>query len=463
MPQGGVVIMVDNILISMHEGMPYQHGQFPFVKFEHIPTSTFYADSPLVDLIPLNREYNESRTDIAEAARRMGRPQLVAQRGSIVPSKITNEAGLVIEYKQGTPPPQPMQLTPLPQYVVDQQDRILMDIEDITGQHEVTRGQAPSGITAGTAISYLGERDNQFLTPEYQSVEDGYGKLAEQSLELFIQYVDIPRKIKTIGADMAFDTMQLSGADIKGGTDVRVEPGSAIGQSRAAQNAHVQDMFSLGLIDQTTALRLMEVGGMSKVMDILHVAEKKAQRENIKMKSLKPEQMEEAEQKFQMQQMEQMLANPLGGGMPTDPMAPQGMPADPMAPQGGPAMEGEPTGEPMGMGDPMMAGPPEPPKMPPVIPVDDFDVHEIHIEVHNKFRMSQEYEMLSPELKDQFAQHVDMHEALQMQKVIMDQSMMAPQGGEEMPMGPDAGGGPEDMMAENGQVPDPLSQGGPLG
>lgn len=489
LPQGGVVIMVDDILIDLHEGLPYKHGQYPYVKFEHIPTSTFYADSPLVDVIGLNREYNESRTDISDYARKMGRPQLLAQRNSIVTSKVTNEAGLIIEYRQGTPPPQPLALTPLPQYVVDQQDRILMDIEDITGQHEVTRGQAPAGITAGTAINYLGEKDNQFLTPEYQSMEDGYGKLAEQTLELFVQYVDVPRKIKTIGADMAFDTMALSGSDIEGGTDVRVEPGSSVGQSKAASDARVMDMFAMGLITQDTALRLIEIGGSQKVVDLLHVAEKKAQRENIKMKALTPDQI----MMHQMEAMQQsLMAPPAPMGAPPmgAPMDPEG-PTDPggMGDTEGPgdAQLGNQGAMPGGMGlpqSPTLPGDPNapmgPPPVSPVVPVDDFDVHEIHVETHNKFRMSQEYEMLDPAVKDQFAQHVKSHEDMLIQKQMMDFLQMSdgsaptdPNGGSLPGIPPGAGPGdpgvsgdspmgPGATMAGNGQVPD-MTSGGPNG
>jgi hypothetical protein len=53
---------------------------------------------------------------------------------------------------------------------------------------------------------------------------------------------------------------------------------------------------------------------------------------------------------------------------------------------------------------------------PAIISVDDFDMHEIHVETHNKFRMSQEYEILPDEVKQQFAEHVAQHEAAIQQK-----------------------------------------------
>jgi hypothetical protein len=411
MPEGGVIISIDDYIVSMtRDGMPYNHGQYPFTKFEHIPTSTFYGDSPLVDLNPLQREYNTLRSQIAEAGNRMAKPQLLAQKGSIVPSKITNEPGLVIEYKAGFAAPQPLALSPLPQYYVDQQDRVLTDMEDIGGQHDVSRGNAPAGVTAGTAIAFLQEADNSYRTPQFQNIEDGYSRIAYQTIENFVQFVDIRRKIKTIGADGSFDTMLLTGADLKNGTDIRIQQGSSIGVSKAAQDARVMDMFGMGLIDQPLALRLLEVGGAQKILDMMQVAERKAQRENIKMKMLKPEEIMMAQQQFEMQQqMMQMQAAESGAMMEEMP----------------------------------------PMEMPPIVPADDFDIHEKHIEIHNTFRMSQEYEILSPELKEQFEAHIAMHEQF-LQQQQMQQLMMQMQMGqtEDPEMGP---GG---TMSGNGQVPD---------
>jgi hypothetical protein len=427
-PNGGVVISIDDVLISVYkDGFPYDHMMYPFTKFEHIPTATFYADSPIVDLSQLQKEYNGLRSEIAEAGRRMAKPQLIAPMGSIVPSKLTNEPGLVIQYKPGMAPPQPLPLSPLPQYYLDQQDRVLNDWIDISGEREVSRGDTPPGVTSGTAISYLQEASNQYLTPQFQSIEQGVEKIATQTVELFVQYVDIPRKIRTIGADGAFDTMLLKGADIASGTDIRIESGSSYAKSKAAQEARVMDMFAVGIIDQQAAARMLEIGGVQKIMDTLNVAERKAQRENIKMKMMTVEDVEMARQEAMEQIMTQLPPEALEN--PEIMAELENMPA------------------------------------PAIIPVDDFDMHEVHVETHNKFRMSQEYEILPDEVKQQFAEHVAQHEAAIQQKQLQQFLQMIPGDGSEAggpPMGGDsmevpiAGPemGPGAMMAPNGAVPD---------
>jgi len=252
-------------------------------------------------------------------------------------------------------------------------------------------------------------------------------KIATQTIELFVQYVDIPRKIRTVGADGAFDTMLLRGADIASGTDIRIEPGSSYAKSKAAQEARVMDMFAVGIIDQPTAVRMLEIGGVQKIMDTLNVAERKAQRENIKLKMLTPMEIEQT----RMQAMQEMMAQ-----LPPE------------------AME-----------DPEIMAEIENMPAPPLVPVDDFDMHEVHIETHNKFRMSQEYEILPEEVKQQFASHVAEHERIVQQKQLMNFLEMipgdgseaggAPMGGDSMEVpvpGPEMG--PGGTMAPNGAVPD---------
>jgi hypothetical protein len=174
-PKGGMVqVVADNILYCTKDGIPYQHGEYPFTKIEHIPTGQFYAESSITDYIPLQREYNRTRSQITEAKNRMAKPQLLYAKGSIDPAKITTEPGLAIPYKPGLPPPTPMPLVPLPNYVLEEQDRIISDMEDISGQHQVSKGEAPPGVTAATAISYLQEKDDGILSHTFESVEEAW-------------------------------------------------------------------------------------------------------------------------------------------------------------------------------------------------------------------------------------------------------------------------------------------------
>lgn len=416
LPNGGLLILVDDVLVGAYtDGMPYKHGEYPYTKIEHLSNDTFFADSPLADLIELQKEFNDVRTQIGVAAKRMGNPQLLAQQGSIVPGRMTNEPGQQILYRPGTPPPSPLPLQPLPEYVVNQLQQIVQDFEDLSGQHEVSKGSTPTGVSAGTALAFLKETDDNYLTPQYQNIEDAFERIAVQTLSLFQEFVDVPRRIKVIGADGAFDSTLLAGADVDGASDIRVEPGSSIGQSQAAKRAAIMDMFSVGILqDPTQALRLLEVGGAQKVLDTVSVAEKKAMRENTKLKSLANEEGMSLLQQHTDENMQQMLTE-MAQSISTEPEIDE--------------MTGQPVAPPEMVSPELLAQDPEvvaslQEMIPPFIPADDFDMHAIHIDVHNRYRMGQEYETLPDEVKAEFDKHVEMHKSL-MQSQMMEQLMMS--------------------------------------
>jgi hypothetical protein len=366
-PHGALITIIGNQIVQANEGWPYEHGEYPFSKFDHIPTGRFYGDSVVTDLISLQREYNRTRGQIIEAKNRMAKPQLIAPMGSVDPSKITTEPGQTILYRQGFAPPQPLQLQNLPSYVLQELDRIQSDMDDISGQHEVSKGNVPPGVTAATAISYLQEQDDTKLSHTIESVEEGLEKIAAHTLSHVVQYWDVPRMVKVVGTDGAFDTLMLKNSDLRGNTDIRMEAGSALPTSKAAKQAFIMDLMKMGFIDPAKGLEVMEIGGVQKLYEQIQVDIRQAQRENLKMRAITPEMLQ---QHFMQNPVAPPVQDPTG-----DPTAPADIPVEP----------------------------------PPMIPVNTWDAHDIHIETHNKFRKSQAFETLPEHTKAIFEEHVQNH------------------------------------------------------
>lgn len=68
----------------------------------------------------------------------------------------------------------------------------------------------------------------------------------------------------------------------------------------------------------------------------------------------------------------------------------------------------------------------------------EFDEHEIHIEEHNKFRKSQDYEDLAPEQQAQVDQHCEMHESYMRAQEMQYGQSTAAMGGQGGAPGPQA-------------------------
>lgn len=388
-PEGAVFTIVGDQVAQGVMGWPYEHGKYPFVKIEHIPGGKFYADSSIVDLIPLQREYNRTRGQIIEAKNRMAKPQLAAEKGSIDPSKITSEPGQVVLYTPGFQPPQPIPLQTLPSYVLQELDRILLDWSDIAGIHEVSQGNVPPGVTAATAISYLQEQDETKLSHTVDSIEMGIEKIAQMTLSYVGQFWDAQRVIKVTGADGTFDAMAFKGSDLKGNTDIMIEAGSALPTSRAAKQAMIMDFMKMGFITPEEGLEVLELGGINKIYDRLQVDKKQAQRENLKMSQVSLELLEMHMEQEMVRLTEQEADTITEDGIPLD-----------------------------------RDGIPIPPDL--VVAVNTYDNHAMHVQIHNDFRKSQSFDNQPQHVKELFDQHVNQHlAALEM----MQQGTMAAMGG----------------------------------
>jgi hypothetical protein len=421
-PEGGLVTVVDEHVVQRVNEWPFDHKDYPFTKFDHIPTGMFYSESVITDLIGPQREYNRTKGQSIESKNRMSKPQLAAAKGSVDPRKITSEPGLVVEYKPGLGAPQPIPLQGLPAYVMQSLDREIADMEDISSQHQVSRGENPGGgVTAATAISFLQERDDSLMTTAYHSVESGFEKMARHTISHVVQFWDVPRTVSVTGVDGSFDSIALQGTELSTGTDIRIEGGSALPVSKAAKQAFLMDMMKMGFVDPTKGLELMDMGGIDKLYDELKVDERQAQRENMRMARLEIEQIMQYEQQA-AQQLEM-------------------------------AQQADQMGQPIPNADPNTGAPLQMPSN--IIPVNTWDNHQLHIDVHNRYRKSQAFELLPEKLKQQFEYHVAMH-AMALNAAAMQAAMMPPA---EAGMGAqDSGGAP---LGSNQFGPPGSSEGAP--
>lgn len=422
-PQGGMITLVDQQVVQFEtSGLPYQHGQYPFTKFDHIPSGKFYSDSSITDVIPLQKEYNRTRSQIIEAKNRTAKPKFLYQKGSLDPTKINTEAGQFIEYKMGFERPTALPPIELPSYIFNDLQSVVADFEDLSGQHQVSKGSAPPGVTAATAINYLQERDDSYLTHTYQSDEEGWQKLGGQALSMMVQFWDVPRLVKVTGTDGAFDAVQLKGSDIANGTDIRIEGGSSMPTSKAAKQAFLMDLMKMGFIPPDKGLEMMDMGGMQKLYDNLKIDERQAQRENLRMRELQDADIEAA---GLVAAQQAGMAPPMGG----DPAA-MGVPGIP----GGQPGLSDPNAVDVNSGMPL--------EQTAMIPVNNWDNHALHIEIHNRFRKGQTFETLSEAVRGQFDLHVRHHQAM------LVQQQMGTMGG-----GDPAAGDPNSIPVPEGPAP----------
>lgn len=280
---GAVITWAGERILKIYEGWPYEHREFPFTRIPHIPTGRFYADSVIVDLIPLQKEYNRTRSQIIEAKNRMSKPQLIAPKGSVDPRKITSEPGLIIQYTPGFTPPTPLPLQSIPGYVVQELDRTISDMDDIASQHEVTKGRTPPGVEAATAIAYLQEQDDSALAPTIAELEEGIERIGRHFLSHVQQFWTAERTVRVMGPNSTWESYEFTRASLAGNTDLKVQAGSAMPRSLAAKQAFLMELGKMGWIPPDKVLKYLELSETNRLYDEMQNDYKQVQRENLKM------------------------------------------------------------------------------------------------------------------------------------------------------------------------------------
>lgn len=277
--------MSDPMSVSEPPGdeFPYEHGEYPFVKMDHTASGRFYGASTIEDLIPLQKEYNKTRSQILESKNRMAKPQMTYTKGSIDVNKITSEVGLYIPVAPGFNPPTAIAIQPLPQYVLEELNRILEDMDEIAGTNEIARGRVPTGIQAASAIAYLAEQNDSKIYNTVVSIEEATADIGRQVLSLVEQFWTEEKIISIVSKNNSFEASVFKISALKGNTDLRVETGSMAPKSPAARQAFITDLMVKGLIPPEKGLRYLQMNETSRLYDELQIDAKQAQRENFRM------------------------------------------------------------------------------------------------------------------------------------------------------------------------------------
>jgi hypothetical protein len=169
-------------------------------------------------------------------------------------------------------------------------------------------------------------------------------------------------------------------------------------------------------------LKVLEFGGMRQIYEQLKVDDRQARRENLKMRNLTEQNIQAFIQQANIQLWEDNKDNPFIQPDATGQLWDHSVQQQ-MAEQQGIPSEGQFAEDP---NNPLP--PPEPVNPPLIVPVNTWDNHAIHIQVHNDYRKSQSFEALAPDIKTLFEQHVQGHiDALQsMYQANLDGALAPP-------------------------------------
>ena len=268
-PKGRHITIANGKLLQ-YEDNPYD--RLPYFLFAHnLVPGRVHGASNIEDLIPIQREYNKTRTQRRLNQTRAGSPRMLVEANSLI-DEPTNEPAEIVEYKMGKNMPQWETPPAEPGHIQAELELQLRDFEDISGIHEVSRGAAPTGVKSGIALNFLAEQDETKFGPIIHNIESTYEKWAQFVLVLIQKNYIEPRMIKIVGKNNQVDVKEFQGSDLKGNMDVRVIAGSAMPKSTVARQDFVLNLWDRHILtDPQKALKLLEFGNIEEVFEDLSI------------------------------------------------------------------------------------------------------------------------------------------------------------------------------------------------
>lgn len=216
-PRGRVIVCAPDLGIVFEDKQnPYKTGRFPFFLFKDIDVPfQFWGEGEVKWLLSPQNQANDLYNQIIDNAKSTANMQwIIDKNAGIAKGELTNRPGLIIrknpgtEVKRESPPSMPM-------YVQQMIDTLKADIEVISGIHDVTRGQTPSGVQSAAAIVALQEAAQTRIRLKEQLHENALGVLGTEWVERIRQFWKFNRLVpKKVDASSKLETAQLMGMEM---------------------------------------------------------------------------------------------------------------------------------------------------------------------------------------------------------------------------------------------------------
>lgn len=260
--------------------------------YNYVP-GRFWSDPGIDDLISPQNIINEIDQSLAINRKGMGRPKILTP-GEIGLKKIglgghgfialsyNPIMGQKPEFKEGTP---------LPQQVLEERQFQKQQMQDSAGDPKnVLRGQQPSANASGILTDGLRETAERGRYPDTDRFNRSLNRVYKKRLIIAQEVYTEERLIKTLGKGNKVKIMKFKASDLRGNTDIRLEPDSGLISSKSGQAQMLLNLVQAGgfkndVIAPTQRNELLERLGYTSFSTEINPDVDRAELENVSMAS----------------------------------------------------------------------------------------------------------------------------------------------------------------------------------
>jgi hypothetical protein len=299
-PNGRKLVIASGLKLS--DGpLPFEHGEIPFCKYvNYILPREFYGISEVEQLESPQRAFNKILNAQLEIMNLMGNPVwIIDQTSGVDPDKLVNRTGLVVEKEPGSEVRREVgvQLSPA---ALSLADRLETWFNNVAGTQDVSRGEAPSSVTAASAIEALQQAARTRIRQKQRNLDMFIRDLGRQYVGVVLEKYSKSRVFRVTNSEGATKYFKMSvekvqqedgseksmasireyGANaegqpvegnvrqylINGRFDVRVNTESALPFTKSDNETKTLNLFDRGIIDEEEVLKNLEYPGRDAVL-----------------------------------------------------------------------------------------------------------------------------------------------------------------------------------------------------
>lgn len=271
-PAGIYAVLVGKTVVEAGEWPFHDERGDPFLnvvhlQFDQVP-GRLLAKSRVDDLIPKQDQRNQIESIIQLHSQRMANAIWLVPRGVGI-SKISGEQGQILGYDAlaGVPAPTRISGDQVPPYLIAWLAQLDADMDSVFGMYEVSRGEAPKGVSAASALMLLDERAQQGQSSLMDNWAVGWMKWGRQMLNIWREHAVEDRTL-ALGVGR-WSLQKFNRADLAGGVDMDVETGIYRPHTGIGRRAAIAQAVQLGFvtpIDPLERYRGLESLGIPELM-----------------------------------------------------------------------------------------------------------------------------------------------------------------------------------------------------
>jgi hypothetical protein len=304
-PKGRFITIAGDVLLEDREN-PYDDGKFPIVlwKCYDVP-GQFWGMGEVEQIISPQQYHSNLMNNILDTARLTANsPWILDKNSGVEKNSLTNRHGLVIRKNPGTEIRRE-QPASLPAYIQNIVEKLEKHIEMIPGVYDVTRGERPSGITAGVAIQALNESAQGRIKLKVQALEQMLSEAGALWISRIQQFWITKRSIRTLAKDYTPTYGEFDKDDIDGDYDIVILAGSTMPVNKTAklqqlvQMAQTMAEDGLPVVDRKTILENADLPNIDEILERFEMLKQQ------QAQQAQAEQQAQLEQQMQQQQVAQ--------------------------------------------------------------------------------------------------------------------------------------------------------------